>query len=48
MKPQVLDNLLDKPRTLKGGVYQKGRLYWIYKAKKAKRLVEQVLGVLIS
>ncbi len=48
MKPQVLDNLLDKLKTLKRGVYQKGLLYWIYKAKKAERLVDEVLGALGS
>ena len=46
MNPKVLDKALDKPKTLKREGYQEIRLYWLYKAEVAERLVAEVLGAL--
>jgi hypothetical protein len=46
VNPKVLDKALDKPKTLKRKGYQERRLYLVYKAEVAERLVAAVLGAL--
>jgi hypothetical protein len=46
MNRKVSDKALDKPKTLKTGVYREGFQYWACKGRNAQRLVDEVLGAL--